>query len=131
MMVVCSVPLLRAQVSPPAGTNSPAGRAIGVIQSIDSANHRISLKTDTGPEMSIAFDDATRLLRVQPGAKDLANATSISSSDLQVGDRILARGRNFDAGHLVAASIIVMSKSDLAKSTRPSGQSGKGEESEE
>ncbi len=115
IFVVCSTSLLRLQAGPPAGTSSQAARAIGVIQAIDTGAKRITVKTDAGPEVSVSFEDATRFLRVAPGAKDLGNATSISSSDLEVGDRILARGRSLDPGRLVAASIIVMSKSDIAK----------------
>ncbi len=115
MVLLCSTSLLRFQAGPPARTSSQAARAIGVIQAIDTRAKHITVKTDAGPEMSVSFEVATRFLRVAPGAKDLANATSISSSDLEVGDRILARGRSGDNGQLVAASIIVMSKSDIAR----------------
>jgi predicted pyridoxine 5'-phosphate oxidase superfamily flavin-nucleotide-binding protein len=88
---------------------------IGNILSIDSAARRIAIKTDAGPEMIISFEDATRFLRVAPGAQDLQNAASISVSDLAVADRILARGRAVNPGLFAATSIIVMSKGDIAR----------------
>jgi len=91
-------------------------RPIGVIVAVDSAAKRVTIKTDAGPEMTIIYDEATHFLRVAPGAKDLENAAPISASDLTAGDRILARGRSGgDPGSFVAASIIVMSKGDIAR----------------
>src|SRR5215813_14100867 len=91
-------------------------RPIGVVLTIDSAAKRVTIKTDGGPEMTIVFEEATRFLRVAPGAKDLENAAPVSAPELAVGDRILARGRNGgDPGSFVAASIIVMSKGDIAR----------------
>src|SRR5262249_34867389 len=90
-------------------------RPIGVILAIDPAAKRVTIKTDSGPEMTIVFDEATRFLRVAPGAKDLENAASISVPELTAGDRILARGRRSgDTGSFAATSIIVTSKTDLA-----------------
>src|SRR5215813_14014290 len=91
-------------------------RPIGVILAIDPAAKRVTIKTDSGPEMTIVFDEATRFLRVAPGAKDLENAAPISAPELTAGDRILARGRSGgDPGSFVATSIIVISKADLAR----------------
>ncbi len=66
--------------------------------------------------MRISLEEATRFLRVSPGAKDLENAATISMSDLVVGDRILARGRSStDPGSFLAISVIVMTKTDITK----------------
>jgi hypothetical protein len=55
------------------------------------------------------------LLRIEPGAKDLKNASAVQLTDLQVGDRILVMGKNSDDGHSIAAtSVIVMKKADVA-----------------
>jgi hypothetical protein len=87
-----------------------------VILAIAPSDKRATIKTDAGPEMTIVFDEATRFLRVAPGAKDLENATPISSSEITAGDRILARGRSGgDPGSFIAASIIVMSKGDISQ----------------
>jgi hypothetical protein len=66
--------------------------------------------------MFVFFDSTTSFLQVVPGAKDLTNAVTLSLSDLDVGDRILARGQIAgNAGSFAATSIIVMSKEDIAK----------------
>jgi len=91
-------------------------RPIGVVQSIDTAAKRIKIKTDAGPEMTIAYDAQSRFVQVAPGAKDLANASTIKETDLAVGDRMLARGRiGSESNSFIATSIIVMSRADLAK----------------
>jgi hypothetical protein len=59
--------------------------------------------------------DSTRLVRIAPGQKDLKDATPIQLSDVQVGDRILARGKASDDGKSVAASsVILMKESDVS-----------------
>ncbi len=105
--------LLMTQAVPQAPSQSI--RPIGAVLTMDLSAKRITIKSDAGPELRISFDDATRFLRVAPGAKDLQNATSISVSDIAVGDRILARGRAGDDGSFAATSIIVMGREDLAR----------------
>jgi hypothetical protein len=108
--------LLLAQGRSATPVSTPGVRAIGVITRIDVAARSITIKTDPGPEMGIRFEEATRLLRVAPGAKDLSGAATIRVTDLSVGDRILARGQGAgDQNSLAADSIIVMSRADIAK----------------
>ena len=58
---------------------------------------------------------STRIVRVAPGEKDLKNATPIQVQDLQVGDRILVAGKSGgDSPALVASTVVVMTRSDLA-----------------
>ncbi len=83
---------------------------------IDPGGKRITLKTDAGPELAVLLQDGTNFLRVPPGERDLKNATKIPVSDIGVGDRILVRGRIAeDQRSISAASLIVMSKADIAK----------------
>src|SRR5262245_41289308 len=115
-LILCCASLLPSQGSPVAPASGQTARPIGVILAIDSAAKRITIKTDAGPEMNISFEETTRFLRVAPGAKDLENATPISASELNAGDRILARGRSAsDPALFAATSIIVISKADLAR----------------
>jgi len=116
MLILCcaSFPLARENSINPASGQTV--RPIGVILAIDPAAKRVTIKTDAGSEMTIVFDEATRFLRVAPGAKDLENAAPISATELTAGDRILARGRSEgEPGSFVATSIIVISKADLAR----------------
>jgi hypothetical protein len=87
-------------------------RSIGTIKSI--AGDTITLKTDAGADVTVTADDSTKILRVAPGQTTLQGATVIHLQDLQVGDRILARGQAASAGApMSAASIIVMKRADV------------------
>jgi hypothetical protein len=98
----------RAQAAP----SSPANKAIGTIKSINGT--MISLAPDSGPEVMVTVQPATRFLRVAPGEKTLKNATPIQAQDLQVGDRILVAGKPSDDNKsLVASTVVVMTLSDL------------------
>src|SRR5215813_1763494 len=113
-LILCCASYLLARENSITQTSVQTVRPIGVILAIDLAAKRATIKTDAGPEMTVVFDEATRFLRVAPGAKDLENATPISSSAMTSGDRILARRRSGGgAGSFVATSVIVISKSDL------------------
>jgi hypothetical protein len=75
-----------------------------------------TLHTDAGPDLVIQLPDEVEVLRVPPGAKDLKAATKIAVTDISVGDRVLVRGRvSEDQKSVLAASVIVMTQTDLAK----------------
>jgi hypothetical protein len=101
------VPRSSAQATP-----SSVNKAIGTIKGITGA--AIVLAPDTGPEMTIEVQPATKFLRVAPGEKTLKNATPIQAKDLQVGDRILVAGKpSGDNSSLIASTVVVMTKTDL------------------
>jgi hypothetical protein len=64
---------------------------------------QITVKTDSGQTVKVPVTPETKVLRVPPGETSLAKAASIALSDINTGDRVLARTNQ----------IIVMSKSDL------------------
>lgn len=87
-------------------------RRIGAIKAI--SGNIITLTPDSGPEVAVTVQPATRFVRIPPGEKDLKNATPADLRDLQVGDRILAGGKVSDDGKtLMAASIVVMKLMDV------------------
>ena len=88
-------------------------RPIGVVTKIQAGN--FILHTDAGPDLLIVLADSVSFLRVPPGSTNLNSATKISLSDISLGDRVLVRGRiSDDQKSVVAATVIVMTKSDLA-----------------
>jgi len=91
---------------------APLTKALGSVKSVNG--NAMVLTSDTGSEISVTSADSTRILRTLPGQTDLKSATQINAADIQVGDRVLARGQAGDNGSLLASSIIVMSKSDIA-----------------
>jgi hypothetical protein len=104
---------LRTEYPPEqAAAQNASSRPIGTIQSI--VGNLIVLKTDAGAQVSVTAGDSTKILRIEPGQKDLSQAAVIHSQDLQVGDRILVSGQISSDGKSVnATTIIVMKKSDL------------------
>ncbi|MGC1415832.1 MAG: DUF5666 domain-containing protein [Candidatus Acidiferrum sp.] len=96
---------------PPAQT--AAARAVGTIKAITGKT--IVLTTDTGAETTIQVADDARLIRIEPGAKDLKSAVALQLSELQPGDRILVRGMMAGDGKTLAAiSVIAMKHEDIA-----------------
>ena len=87
-------------------------QAIGSIKSID--DNGLTLTSDAGEEYRITISDTAKILRVAPGQKDLKTATPLQKSDLQVGDRILVRGRASEPHTLTAAAIVAMKQSDVS-----------------
>jgi len=87
-------------------------RFVGTIESINVTT--ITMKTDASVETSISVSDATKILRIEPGQKDLSSATVIHLADLQVGDRVLITGQlSSDGKSLDAVRIVVIKKTDL------------------
>lgn len=88
-------------------------REVGVIKVIEDKG--IALTSDSGEELHVTLPDSTRILRVAPGEKDLKNAVPMQKQDLQVGDRILVRGKpGPDAHSITAGAVVVMKQSDVA-----------------
>ena len=120
-LVVCTLCVL-SQATRPATSHgqesSPssvsAAKAVGTIKSINGKT--ITLTTDTGAEITALLQEGARLLRVEPGHKDLKDAAPLELQDLQPGDRILVRGKTAaDGKSLLAASLIAMKKLDIAQ----------------
>jgi hypothetical protein len=102
-----------AQQSAPSAAPNQATRPVGTIKTISGKT--IVLTTDAGNEVTIQVQDDARLLRIEPGEKDLKNAAPLQLTDLQTGDRILVRGKFADDGKsLLAASVIAMKSADIA-----------------
>lgn len=96
----------------PAQQASAPTRSIGTIQSISGGT--VTLKTDAGVEVTVSATDSTKILRIEPGQKDLSTATAIHLADLQVGDRVLVSEQpSTDGKSLNALRIVVMKKTDL------------------
>jgi len=90
----------------------PAAKAVGTVKSVSGS--AVVITTDTANETTVTFSDSSRIIRATPGQTDLKTATPIHVADIQVGDRLFARGQPGDNGSLAASSAIVMKKSDIA-----------------
>src|SRR5215467_3259547 len=109
VMVTAITMSLAQQGAPDAVT-----RKIGTIKAVNGQT--ITLKVDSGPDVNVIIQDSTRLAQLPAGQTDLKAAVPIQLKDVQVGDRMLARGKPGDDGQSVTASmIIVMKQADLAQ----------------
>lgn len=95
-----------------ATSQAAAVRQVGTIKTISGST--ITLTTDAGAEIRVAVQENARLVRTEPGAKDLKDAVAMKLADLQVGDRILVRGTQADDGKtLLASGVIAMKHEDI------------------
>src|SRR6266705_1786879 len=107
------VPQAQAGQQPSAQTPA-AARPVGTIKSI--SGNTIILTTDAGGDATVQVQDATKLVRIAPGQKDLKDAAPIQLADVHPGDRVLVRGKLADDGKsVVAAWVISMKKEDIAE----------------
>jgi hypothetical protein len=87
---------------------------LGTVQTLSGNN--ITVKNDAGATMQVTVEDNARLLRIEPGQKTLAGASPFSLSDLQAGDRVMARGSTNPDGKSLAANMLVAIKgADIAQ----------------
>lgn len=111
-LLLATACLLFGQVSAPASPG--AVKQLGSIRKITGSE--LSLTTDEGVELSVKVRPDARILRLAPGQTDLKGAILIQLADLQVGDRVLVRGKLADDGVAVsAAAVIVMKQQDIAR----------------
>ncbi len=95
-------------------TQPAATRPVGTIKAINGFS--LTLVTDAGTEVGVAVTALTKMVRVEPGQKDLKGAAPVKFQDLQTGDRILVRGTASPDGKTVTAvTIIVMKSADVAQ----------------
>jgi hypothetical protein len=86
-------------------------KVVGTVKSVDGTT--VVLTSDSGAEITLSFGKSARIVRTTPGQTDLKSATPIEVSDIQVGDRIAARGESGD-DKLIVTSAIVMKQGDIA-----------------
>ena len=95
-----------------ASAQTPVVKAVGTVKSV--SGNSVVLTTDSGSEQPVTFGDSARIVRAVPGQTDLKTATPITASDIQIGDRVLARGQAGEGNAMVASSAIVMKQGDIA-----------------
>lgn len=113
-VLTLATPLLAQEsAGAPQSNASAIAKNVGVVKSI--SGNTLVLKSDAGPEITVTVADGARLLRLAPGQTDLKSAATITLADLQVGDRMLVRGRVGDNGAIVASTIVLMKQADVAQ----------------
>jgi hypothetical protein len=88
-------------------------KPVGTVKAI--AGNTITLTTDAGATVNVVVGDSARMVRTAPGQKDLKDAVPAKLQDVQIGDRVLARGTaGSDDGSVLAGSIIIMKAGDIS-----------------
>jgi hypothetical protein len=109
-----AMPLVWAQDAQPATSQPAVAKSVGTVKAISGKN--ITLAAEGGGDVAVIVLEGARLLRIEPGQKDLKDAAPLQLQDLQPGDRILVRGKAADDGKsLLAVSVIAMKKADIAE----------------
>jgi hypothetical protein len=94
---------------------SPAAKPVTVLGTVQAlSGNTITVKSDAGAAMQVTVEENARLLRIEPGQKTLAGASPFSLSDLQVGDRVMARG-SMNAQELAATMLVAIKGADIAQ----------------
>jgi len=95
------------------GQTQQESRKIGTVKSING--NALVLKPDSGSDISVTIAGGIRILRLAPGQTDLKSATPVTLNEIQVGDRILVRGKPGDNDSIVASQIVLMKQADVAQ----------------
>ncbi|HEV2992693.1 MAG TPA: DUF5666 domain-containing protein [Candidatus Angelobacter sp.] len=88
-------------------------RKVGTVKSINGKT--LVVKLDSGADSNVTVAEGVRILRLAPGQTDLKSATPMTLAEIQVGDRVLVRGKAGDNDSLVASQIVVMKQTDVAQ----------------
>jgi hypothetical protein len=102
-LTLCAVALAQA----------PTAKATGTVKSV--SENSVVITTDAGQESTITFANSSRIVKAAPGQTDLKNAATMQVPDIQIGDRIFAKGQPGESSGLVASLAIVMKKTDIAQ----------------
>jgi hypothetical protein len=97
-----------------AGAQQAASRFLGTITAVSGTT--LTVKTDAGEVHEVEVPATAILKQVEPGAKDLTAAQTITFDSLATGDRVLVRlDPNAPAGTSTALQVIALKQADLAK----------------
>lgn len=102
--------------NPAASPRAAQQHVIGEITSIDPVANRITVKTDAGASIAITTNERTIYRRLPPGQTSLSEASTITSGDVKVGDRVLVPGGAalVDGSAGPARQVIVMAREAVA-----------------
>lgn len=113
-MALSGMALTAATPTATFGAQASAARPVGTIKSISGNN--IILTTDNSGDVTVVVQDSARLVRVEPGQKDLKEAVPIALKELLPGDRILVRGQLSDDGKtVIATAVVAMKKASITE----------------
>lgn len=87
-------------------------RVLGEVTTVDKVKGHLLIKTADGQSFVATTDDRTVYKRVPPGTTSLDKAESTSLEGIDIGDRVIARGK-VSPGAVQTRELIVISKLDI------------------
>jgi hypothetical protein len=115
--VILAIAGLLPTAAPAQDAAAPAAKPVtflGTVQTL--SGNTLTVKNDAGATMQVTVEENARLLRIEPGQKTLAGAGPFSLTDLQTGDRVMARGSaNADGKSLDASMLVAIKGADIAQ----------------
>jgi hypothetical protein len=94
---------------------SPYVSVLGIVEKVDTAGKVITVKPAKADATTVKFDERTTFLKVPAGETDMKKATAAESTDVGVGDSVVARVLTADPTGKPARSIYVEKAADLAQ----------------
>lgn len=113
MVALAFAGIALGQTSQPVVAGFPSVKEIGTLASVTDKG--VVLKTDSGREVNATLQESTRILRADPGKKDLKDAAPIALKELKAGDRVLAMGKSRGDGGFQVSLLVVMTQTTLAQ----------------
>jgi hypothetical protein len=95
-------------------------RLIGEVTAVDSAAGGLTVRADTGENVSVTTDGKTVVKRLPPGETSLDNVKPGTFADVHVGDRVLAVGVGTSGG--VARQLILTTRAAASGQGRDDGR---------
>jgi hypothetical protein len=90
--------------------------AIGEVVAFDAAASQLTLKPDSGENLTVTLLPDAALMRAKPGGTSLKDAASLSFAEIASGDRVLVRGTAAaDHRSFTARQVVVMTRADIAQ----------------
>jgi hypothetical protein len=86
---------------------------MGTVKSV--SGNAVVVTLDNGTDTTITFAANARIVRATPGQTDLKSAPPIQVSDIQPGDRVVAKAQTGEGNTLMATTALVMSKADITQ----------------
>src|ERR1700728_300095 len=115
--VILAIAGLLPTTAPAQDAAAPAAKPVtflGTVQTL--SGNTLTVKNDAGATMQVTVEDNARLLRIEPGQKTLAGASPFGLTDLQTGDRVMARGpAGADGKSLDASMLVAIKGADIAQ----------------
>jgi len=107
-------PSVLALAQAPAATPANPTRIMGSVVKVEG--QKLTLKDQQGSETTVTITDGTKLLQIAPGQTNLASATPIQLTSIQVGDRLLVRVQPAaDGSGMTATTVVAMKQSEIAQ----------------